>query len=184
LNKFIGNCNHLEDWDTLIKTLSVNDGISITPDPIKWKLDTPGYTEIYKNWNDAKFNTQAIEWINYYPGVHYSNDVTLKLSNYLKMIPLRSWISRINPGYFAPWHWDVDDNELEYLKKGYPKRISCFIEKPVHGHIFIVEDEYLFNQEQGTIYQWADYKNWHSGINAGLTPKYMLHLLAIDSSNL
>jgi hypothetical protein len=176
--KFIENYNGI-DYNNLIEVLSSQDGISITPTPDIWNLTNPEYLKIYDLWKTSKFNMDAIKWINYYPKLHFQQEIIDQLAIYLKVVPLRSWVSRIDPGYFAPWHWDIDDNEVEFLKQGYPKRFSIFIEPPVHGHIFVVDDDYLFNEAQGNIYQWNDYKDWHSGINAGMTPKYMLHLLAI-----
>ena len=164
------------NWDTVIETL-VQPGVEITTDPSKWKLETPGYTEIYKMWDAANFNKSAIKWINYYPGQHFDNILIEQFAEEVNVKPLRAWISRIDPGFFAPWHWDVDDNEQEYLKHGTIKRYSCFIEKPAHGHIFIIGDDYYYNQPQGTVLEWKNYQDWHSGINAGMTPKYMLHLL-------
>ena len=172
-----GLCQHI-DWDHCIEQLSILKGIEVTTDPSRWNLNTSGYQEIYDIWQRANFNAAAIKWTNYYPDQHFPNELPQQLANYLNVNIHRAWISRVDPGYCAPWHWDVDDNEQEYLKNGDIKRYSCFIEKPVHGHIFIIGDDYLYNQPQGTIVQWKNYKEWHSGINAGMSPKYMLHLLA------
>jgi hypothetical protein len=168
------------DWDTVIETL-VQPGVDVTTNLTSRKDDTSGYSEIYSNWKNANFNMTAIKWTNYYPGVHFDSKITDSLAKHLNVNVHRSWISKINPGYFAPRHWDVDDNESEYLKKGTPVRYSCFIEKPAHGHIFIVGDNYYFNQPQGTLVKWDNYKEWHSGINAGMTPKYMFHLLGYQN---
>jgi len=178
---FLGQFNEI-NWNDILEDLENKKGISINPDFSKWNLNTPGYLQIYKIWKDAKFNSNAIEWINYYPEDHYPTSVVDSIARFLNVIPLRSWISQINPGYFAPWHWDVDDNETEYLKLGTPIRYSCFIESPSHGHIFIIGNDYLYNQDQGNLYQWIDYKEWHSGINAGMVPKYMFHLIGIKRS--
>lgn len=165
------------DWFDIVDSLINQDGIPITTDPSKWNLATPGYLEIYKIWQDANFNSNAIKWTNYYPGKHFSNDVIDSICSYLKIDHIRSWISRIDPGYFAPWHWDVDDNEHKYLSKGEIHRFSIFIEPPTFGHIFIVGNDYLINEPLGSIIKWNNYKEWHSGINAGMTSKFMLHVL-------
>lgn len=165
------------DWDNVIDSLEKQDGVSITADPSKWNLDTPGYTDIYKIWQDAKFNPNAIKWINYYPDTHYAQEIINELAQGLHLRVLRSWISKIEPGYFAPWHWDVDDNEEEYLQGGDIVRYSIFIEPPAMGHVFIINDDYYFNMLQGKIVKWKNYKDWHCGINGGLKPKYMLHIL-------
>jgi hypothetical protein len=163
------------DWPAV--TYGLKNGVDVTTDPSRWKLDTPGYKEIYSMWEHANFNMSAIKWTNYYPGTHFPKLIEDNLATYCGVTALRSWISRIDPGFMAPWHWDVDDNEAEYLKKGSIKRFSCFIENPSHGHIFILGNDYFYNQPIGTIVQWKNYKDWHSGINAGMTPKYMYHLL-------
>ena len=165
------------DWHNVIDNL-VQPGVEVTTDPTRWNLDTAGYSEIYTMWKDANFNMSAIKWTNYYPCKHFNNNVVKQIAEHLNVNIYRSWISRIDPGFFAPWHWDVDDSEEEYLQKGNPVRYSCFIEEPAHGHIFIVGDNYYYNQPHGTLIKWNNYKDWHSGINAGMTPKYMFHLLA------
>lgn len=173
-SKYIG---HIPDWNDVISKL--DNGKDITIDPNKWNLDTPGYEEIYKIWHDANFNVSAIKWTNFYPGENFSNDIDKKLCEHLEVNYLRSWISRVDPGYFAPWHWDVDDNEDDYLKLGTPRRFSCFITPPSLGHIFILGKDYFFNTKQGSLYEWNNYKEWHAGINAGFQPKFIYHLLAV-----
>jgi hypothetical protein len=168
-------------WNEVIDSLLLQKGIDITVDQSKWDLDTPGYTDVYEIWKKANFNSNSIKWINYYPGKHYDQHIVDDLANYLRVKTIRSWISRIDPGYFAPWHWDIDDKEKEYLSKGTLSRFSCFIEPPSMGHIFILGDQYYFNMPQGTLIKWNDYKEWHCGINGGLTPKFMFHLLAYSS---
>ena len=165
------------DWNFLLDNLLSIDGVAITTDPNKWNLATPEYLEIYKIWKDANFNVNSIKWINYYPGTHFPIDVSLKIADYLKIKHIRSWISRIDPGYYAPWHWDVDDNEQEYLNFGEIHRYSVFIEPPTFGHIFILGNDYIINQPQGSIVKWNNHREWHSGINAGMKPKFMFHIL-------
>lgn len=165
------------DWHNVIDTL-VQPGVPVTTDPSRWNLDTPGYKDIYAIWQKANFNAAAIKWTNYYPEKHFPASITETIADSLGVGIHRSWISKIDPGFFAPWHWDVDDNEAQYLTKGAVRRFSVFIEPPAHGHIFIIGDRYYFNQPLGTVVEWDNYKEWHSGINAGMTPKYMFHLLA------
>lgn len=172
--KFIDNISWI-DWNTIIKNLS--NGVPINADFDRWNLDTPGYLEIYQMWKDANFNLAAAEWVNFYPDQHYPSSVVDKITNWLNCKIIRSWISCVNPGFYAPWHWDVDDNELEYLKGGDIHRYSCFINESSHGHIFMLGEDYLYNQKQGNLYKWNNYKEWHGGINAGMRPKYMFHIL-------
>jgi len=166
------------NWNEVITSLDKIDGVPVTTDPARWNLDNSEYSKIYKMWNDSKFNPASIKWTNYYPGTHFDESITASAAKYLRVNVHRSWISRVDPGYYAPWHWDVDDNEEEYLSKGQPKRYSIMMDPPAMGHIFILGNDYIYNVPQGTIFKWNNYKEWHAGINAGLTPKYMFHLLA------
>lgn len=166
------------DWASIIEDISTKTGVAITTDPDRWDLSNPSYGEIYRMWEKASFNKKSIKWINYYPGEHFPKETIDRISHYLNVSVHRSWISRIDPGYFAPWHWDVDDNETEYLSKGTPIRYSVSMDQPSMGHIFILGSDYIINSKQGATFEWNDYREWHAGINGGLTPKYMLHLLA------
>jgi hypothetical protein len=166
---------NLED---IVSSLTNQVGIEITTNPDHWNMDTEGYSEIYKIWREAKFNPASIKWINYYPNTHYDQSLVNDIAKYLRLNGVhRSWISRIDPGYYAPWHWDVDDLESEYLIKGPIKRYSIMLGKPALGHIFIVGDDYLYNLPDGSIFKWNNYKDWHAGTNAGLVPNFMLHIL-------
>lgn len=171
-----GNYN----WDRLLAVVKSSQGKDITVDPELWNLENPGYKEIYDRWKAANFNMDTIKWTNYYPKEHFDLDGffcdTIVKDRGKRL--LRAWISRVDPGYMAPWHYDVDDNEAEYLKKGEITRYSVFLQGAAHGHIFIVGNDYLYNREMFEMIEWNNYKDWHSGINAGLTPKYMFHLLA------
>jgi hypothetical protein len=174
---FLNTFNQI-DWEKIMNDLSNQDGLPITTDKTKWNLTTPGYNEIYQIWDNAKFNINSIKWINYYPIHHYDQELINNIKSYLKLKGIhRSWISRIDPGFYAPWHWDVDDQENIYLKKGIIKRYSIMMNLPAMGHIFILGNDYLFNTPQGSIFEWKNYKDWHSGINAGLTSKFMLNIL-------
>lgn len=174
---FLSTFNRI-DWDELINHLSNEDGVAITTDPEKWNLETPGYNEIHNMWKGANFNTNSIKWTNFYPETHFDKDIIQQLADYLRVNTHRAWISKVESGYFAPWHWDVDDHETEYLKKGEIKRYSCFISPQTKGHIFMLGNDYLFELPRGAIVKWNNYKDWHAGINAGMSSKYMIHLLA------
>lgn len=173
---YLNTFNRL-DWNEVIISISNQLGTAITPDPKIWNLENPEYKKIYEMWQDANFNNASIKWINYYPNLNFSEDVTNSVAKYLRINVHRSWISRIDPGYYAPWHWDIDEDEKEYLSKGQPKRYSIMMNPPSMGHILILGKDYIFDVPQGAIFKWYNYKNWHSGINAGLTPYYMLHIL-------
>ena len=81
----------------------------------------------------------------------------------------------------APWHWDVDDNEDEYLKHGDIVRYTIIPKQFANGHIFILGNDYFYNLDEGKIIPWSSHKEWHSGINAGLEPNWMFHILGYRS---
>ena len=158
-------------WDNVIENLK--NGSVVTVDPDRWNMANPEYKQILNLWQENNFNIDSVKWINFYD----TKDVEDKLCKQLNITPLRSWISCLEPGWITGYHYDIDDNEKEYLKHGDIKRYSVFISKPSLGHIFILNDNYHFNNEQGKILEWNNYKDWHNGINAGLTNKYMFHIL-------
>lgn len=162
------------DWNSIIASLG--KGKDITVDPSIWNLDNPDYKIIYDQWVAANFNMNSIKWTNYYPG-EYPKSIDEYYCEMLELRYLRSWISKIDPGYYAPWHWDADDRLDEYLALGAPHRYSIFISEPDITSVFIVGDQCYANMPQGSMIEWKDFNEWHAGMNAGLTPKFMYHLL-------
>lgn len=167
-------------WNNLIESIENQQGIDIVVDSSKWNMLNPEYAKIYNIWTAANYNLKSIKWTNYYPGIHFDNSIVDSFAERLHIGIFRAWISRVDPGYYAAWHWDVDDNEDEYLKTGPIVRYSCFITPPTNGHLFILNNEYYFKQPQGTVLKWPSYRDWHSGSNAGLTPKYMFHIVGYN----
>lgn len=166
----------MNDWHLIINDLK--EGNTVSVDPERWNLGNPEYRKILDIWKNANFNLSSIKWTNYYPGIHFSSDVEKNVSEYIGFRHVhRSWISKIDPGFMAPWHWDVDDNEDEYLRNGPIIRYTVMIEDMAHGHILIVGDEHYYNQKQNTTIKWQNHREWHSGINAGMTPNYLFHIL-------
>lgn len=163
------------NWKQIVSELE--KGIEIVPNIENWKIETSGYLEILNLWKNSNFNLESIKWINYYPGKHFSKNVEDTVANQLMINPLRSWISRIDPGFCAPWHWDVDDNESEYLKKGELIRYSCFLQDPTPGHILQIKEKYYYNNSLGEMIRWDNYKDWHAATNFGLSPKFMYHII-------
>jgi hypothetical protein len=159
------------NWDNVIDNLA--NGNVVTVNPARWKMSNPEYTEMIDLWESNNFNTNSVKWINYYD----TKDIETQLASELNIKPIRSWISCVEPGYMTGYHYDIDDNESEYLKLGNLKRYSVFISKPEVGHLFILNKEYHYNNPQGTILEWDRYRDWHNGINGGFTNKYMLHIL-------
>lgn len=179
--KFVGNCADIIDWNTVVEEIIDKPGKLVTADRSKWKMDTnPVYGELVELWEKANFNFDAIKWINYYPGEDFDNEVIVKLENLLKVKTIKVWLARINPGWCTPWHWDTDDNEVEWNKLGNTRRFMIFIDPPAVGHMLAMEDHCFYNEAVGNIYEWSDYKLWHAGTNVGLAPKFILHWMTYD----
>jgi hypothetical protein len=159
------------DWNNVMTKLK--GGRVVTVDPASWNMNNPEYAEILKLWKDGNFNTDSVKWTNYYS----TQEIETVIASELNITPLRSWISCIEPGYMTGYHYDIDDSEEEYLKHGLLKRYSVFISNPSIGHLFILGKEYFYNNPQGTIVKWSNYREWHNGINGGLENKYMFHII-------
>ena len=159
------------NWNNIINNLT--DGQVVTVDPARWNMSNPEYTKILDLWKSKNFNTDSVKWTNFYN----TADTASELARELNIDPLRSWISCVEPGYMTGHHYDIDDNEEEYLKHGLLKRYSIFISEPTVGHLFILGKEYFYNNPQGTIVKWSNHREWHNGINGGLKNKYMFHII-------
>jgi hypothetical protein len=159
------------DWNSVISNLK--DGSVVTVDPARWRMSNPEYSKMLDLWKSKNFNTDSVKWTNYYD---YENIEPI-VANSLDIKPIRSWISCVEPGYMTGYHYDIDDKETEYLKHGDIKRYSIFISEPDVGHLFILGKDYHFNKSVGTTLKWDNYREWHNGINGGLSNKYMFHIL-------
>jgi hypothetical protein len=176
--KFITNCSDKINWDSIIEVIINKPGKDLIPDKSLWNDRNPGYGKLFSLWEDANFNLSSAKWTNYYPGKDYDDCISKQFEDLLQVKHIRSWISRIDPGYCTPWHWDTDDKEDEYLKLGKLKRYSCHISKPAVGNIFIIGKQAHYFWEQGDLYEWNNHRAWHAGINVGLTPKFLFNFLS------
>lgn len=174
--KFISNSSLIINWFDTINLIQNDPGKKIIAD--KTKLVSPHYQELFSMWDNSNFNYKSIQWVNYYAS-NYGFDIEEKFANIVDATHIRSWISKIDPGYCAPWHWDIDDNEAEYLKQGDLKRYICTIGNNDPGHFSIVGTSSLHNSKNGDIFLWDNYKEWHAGMNAGLIPKYQYNFLGV-----
>lgn len=164
------------NWKDLVNSITDQEGVRITPDPSIWRMEVPAYSEIKKTWDDANYPKEMIKWINYYPGAHYTSDIDKLICKHFNIGYRRSWISKIDPGYSAPWHWDVEDDLEDYDR---PLRLSIFIKDCEPGHIFILgKEDCFYNMKAGDGVLWNNFNEYHIGMNAGLSPKYMYHLKA------
>jgi hypothetical protein len=168
------------DWDLIISKLLLEEGDVKVPGK-QFYLNTDGrFDETIKIWTDAGYDkSEAVEWINYYPGKHFDKAIVDMFSQLVNCKCARSWISRIRPGKMAPYHQDIDDNIEEYQALGELVRYSVFISKPAPGSIFLFKDNVYYLQPQGTVTEWDHYLDWHAGTNCGFTDKFMFHFLGI-----
>lgn len=137
------------------------------------------FIEIKQVLDNAKFNSKSITWYFYAAGMHFPEHVVNQFAEEVNCKVCKAWVSRLDPGDYAPWHWDMDDNEEEYLKQGTLKRFTVFIHEPSFGQVLFVENRCYYNQTTGTVIEWPSYKNIHASANAGLHPQYLFHFLGI-----
>ena len=159
------------NWNSIIHELT--DGRVVTVDPERWDMNNPEYKIMLDLWKDSNFNTDSVKWTNFYN----TKDIEKYIAENLGITPLRSWISCVEPGYMTGYHYDIDDNEKEYVKHGKLKRYSVFISQPSVGQLFVLGHEYHYNKPQGTILEWDNHREWHNGINGSLSNKYMFHII-------
>ena len=165
------------DWNSVVGQLSNLPGKEITAEPDKWNPDNPEYKKIYDLWLENKLSLHTMKWINYYPGLDFSQDIVDQFAREVNLTCARAWISKVPPGYYVAYHWDIDDSLDEYEKLGKLTRYSCFVTASLPGQIFVVGTTPFFNQTQGTMFKWSNYKDWHASTNCGLGDKYIFHFL-------
>ena len=180
--KFLGNTNNIIDWQAVVDSLQDTPPGYVGPRHSK-DDDIIGIKEMAKLWDDAGFKLikdgGTAGWDMFFPGEHFELDIVDRFSNFVNANCVNCWISRVNPGYMTPWHWDCNDNEDEWRKIPNLLRVTCNISRPQPGHAIMVEDFVVYNAEQGNVYQWPDRTNWHGGINCGFSPKYLLNYIGI-----
>lgn len=170
------------DWNAIIKSLPLDQGEYKTPSADFYENTDGRFNSLIKQWKTAGYDKcDSVEWINYYPGKHYSETVAEKFSKWSDSQCARNWISRMRPGKMAPFHQDIDDNIEEYLSKGSLVRFSVFISEPSLGALFIIKDQVHHLQPRGKVILWNDYLDWHAGVNCGLRDKFMFHYLGIKN---
>ena len=166
------------DWSIIIRTLT--QGHTVTMNPSEYDMANPGYKQVLDVWMEVGVDPSVVKWTNYYPGKNFNQLVETCVADELNIVPLRSWISCIEPGFQAPWHWDVDDNEQEYLDQGVLNRYTIFIMPPQNGHEFTLDNTKYTNVDEGTVVKWSRYNEWHSSANTGTEPHYMYHILCTN----
>jgi len=187
MSKLVGNTEGIIDWDEIVSICRAsNNGdfnsVKTVVDRAEgsWKDDPEllgSYREVIELWDNAGYDLEQIEWYDYYPEEHFDIEVQNKFAEIINVTPRYTFVSEVHPGRCVPCHWDVENNEKEWLKKGDLVRYTCFMDKPKFGHVFILEDEMFYNAKQHDIIEWNFYKNWHAGTNCGSDPWYLFHML-------
>ena len=174
--KLVGNTGDIINWAQVITNVENLEG-TVLPKLI-WP--NPHFAKMRDPYENSNYIMDSAEWINYYPGEHYDEILNKAFGKAVgKPRYARAWISRINPGKTAPWHWDLDDGEEAYLKEGKLVRYSCKMSEGV-AQVAIIGNTALHGGAVGDIHQWPDHRMWHGSVNAGLTPKYQFNYLAYD----
>lgn len=174
---YIGNTEKKIDWDSIIDFVQGKNGMVLP----KLIWSNPHFEEMKKLYIDSNYIIDSAEWINYYPEKDYDPVVNKKFGEIIgKPKCVRAWISRINPGKTAPWHWDLDDQEEEYLKNGKLVRYICKMNNNSVGQVTILGNHAIKDFKQGDIIRWPDHRIWHGSVNCGLTPKYQFNYLAYE----
>lgn len=182
-SKNLGSCNDIINWDAVKKDLLTQKASVIGPSTATGKeKNTPeflsnseGFIKTKKLWDNTGFKSVAeggsAEWHMFYPGTNFDERIINKFVDFYNISSFNAcWISMIMPGRCAPWHVD------QYKTDTHIERYHCHIGECEIGHVFILEDEYYTEIPQGYTYKWNDVYAWHTGFNAGVTPKFMFNL--------
>lgn len=177
---FIGNNNQHMDWQVLVDLLektTPRDRGNEQEDDIH--IGNPKVEKLIKIWERAGYHKDnaAAKWIDYLPFEHFSMEWVEKFSDWIGYQPAGAWVSAVPPGYIVPWHPDykMPDQETEWLSKGHLEHFTCYICKPKFGQVSIIENHAIYMAQQGDVYRWDDWQNWHGGLNMGLETKYMFN---------
>lgn len=186
---FVTNLNRIFDFDQLIENIKNIKGEwrnFKTPygDNVSNSFQHPVIgsksKEMHDNWKKWGYvDNDSIEYIQYFPGTHFDKSYSEKFGKLLNTLPLKCWISSIPPGKCIPWHYDIEKKEDEFIKLGTIERYTVFIDKPEIGKIFILNDEVFHLIEQGSVYKWHNWKEYHLGFNCSSSIKFLMHYIGI-----
>ncbi len=170
---YVGNCASLIDWNAVILEIENQTPRYIGP---RQGWDDPKVAHIADLWKKhgykPAFEGGTAEWSIYSPGDHFDIAVVDKFVEFAGMKGWScAWISKIRPGYCAPWHVDLQTDV-----RAIPDRIHCHIDTPDPGHLLIVDEQQLINQAQGETYRWSDPELWHAASNVGKKPAYLFNI--------
>jgi hypothetical protein len=61
------------------------------------------------------------------------------------------------------------------------KKLWVALSHPEFGHAFFVGDEVVYNVPRGTVIETDFISDWHSGVNAGITDRYILTIMGVKN---
>lgn len=169
------------NWQELHTHLETQEGEARTYGVDFYKNVDGRFNEIINLWQTAGYDKAGtVEWINFYPGKHFDQSIVDEFATQVGLECAKAWVSCVRPGRYAPYHWDIDDQEEEYLEKGSLVRYTTNVSNPQLGQVFIVENHVIHNEPQGYTYKWPSHRAWHAGGNCSFKPKYMFNFLGIQ----
>lgn len=186
---YIGNFKTLSNCNEIVSSIKNKRGHAKTAKKpygkdVKLEKDLQSLVDkMFEDWGRAGyFDNNSVEWINFYPDKDFNRLLIEPLCRSLKFTPKNIWISSIKPGRCVPRHFDIETESQSWRKEGTLVRYSLFLDEPAIGHVFILKDECFHMCEQGDVYKWKVWDEYHIGVNVGFEQKYMMHLVGIESN--
>ena len=179
--KYIGNTGNVINWQRVVDNLATMTPAHTGPDNSLGDESIVDGFKIEKLWKDAGVKSVSAggsnQWDMFVINNHFDKSIVDKFCNFVNADVTHCWISRLEPGNMAHWHWDTSSisQQSEFDKIPNIVRYCCFISKPQPGHVFMIEDHCFYNQEQGAVWQWPSRTSWHAGTNFGFENKYLFN---------
>lgn len=165
------------NWKDVVEGISHQEGEVRTMGAEFYQNNDGRFDNIISSWIKAGYNSNKVEWINFYPEKHFDNTISETFSKEVETNHIRSWISCIRPGKSAPWHQDIDDLMEDYKTLGRLKRFTCFINIPYHGQVMSIEKQAFYMVPVNSIFEWNHWQDWHGAGNCGFENYYLYHFL-------
>lgn len=131
------------------------------------------------NWKRAGYPDPICNGVIHCPHFDFPEKYLYAINKYLGIIADRCAISVTKPGQVIAPHTDVDGREEELRKFGELKGFHIHLGAPVPGHVFMIEDQSYYLQQDGAVYEWDQWDSPHSGANAGLETRYIIAIRGI-----
>jgi hypothetical protein len=177
-NFFVKNISNIFDCNVLLNQIKDMQGSRRSYDAQYFNVSCKDLSIIFDLWKRSNYFSEDIEWYNYYSGKDFDSIFSDIFSNEFNASPLKVWVSKIMPGKCFPRHWDVD--EIEYnINDDQFLRYQLFLSEYKFGHVFILENNIITNQQSGDVWKWRNHRIWHGGVNLGFEPKYIFNYLGI-----